>query len=229
MKKITTVLLAVLLLFISVTHAQDEEDAPGIRTIQGKHQAGVRMGGWINQGDTPNKVYTSEDGLSQIETSIKDGNFYIEGFFAYNLLPSTFLEISAGLANRGSVTVFEDNNTDIGNLIVYPMLLNLKFYPIAHTSSRLQPFVNAGGGLYYGRRDVQIIRNYYSYYYDFRGDTETDFNFSFGGGFDWLLSDILAVELNARYMPITFKDQLVGVNKYDGLSITIGIKYLKSK
>ncbi len=52
------------------------------------------------------------------------------------------------------------------------------------------------------------------------------FYYSIGGGIDMPLASSLGLELNAKYMPINFSKSLIATEKYDGLSITIGFKYL---
>jgi outer membrane protein W len=190
-----------------------------------RHQAGVRLGTWINLGDSPPESLRSGDEINALETNISDVNFYFEGYFAYNILPSTYLELSVGIVNRGSVTVQDEFGTNIGNLLLYPFLLQVKYYPFATVRSKIQPYFLAGGGLYYGRQDVQFTTDPF---FDpfFRTDSETDFNYTLGGGIDWLLSDRFGLNLNAKYMPINFSEDLVLINDYGALAITVGVTYL---
>lgn len=204
--------------------AQDtaEETYP---SLNNRHQAGVRLGAWTNLGEDPPESIRSLDELVALETNISGTSFFFEGFFAYNILPATYLELSVGIVNRGSVTVQDQFSTDIGNLLLYPMLLQVKFYPFAKVRSKIQPYVFAGGGLYYGRQDVQFTTD--PFFDPFiQTDSETDFNYTLGGGFDWLLSNTIAINLNAKYMPIGFSEPLILVNDYDALAITVGVTYL---
>ena len=206
-----------------VSGAEEEKKKP---TLGRKHQVGVRLGAWINSGDTPPPLLIDTTYNAQLETSIKDASFYMEGFFAYNIFPQTYLELTFGIVNRGSVTLYEAGDTDVGNLLVYPILLHLKVYPLSSFGTRLQPYVSVGGGIYYGKRDVQITTNYYYYYYNINEDSQTDFNYALGGGFDWLLNNKLALDLNVKYMPISFSKSLVTIKDYEAMTISLGIKYL---
>ncbi|MGH8015312.1 MAG: hypothetical protein ACREBV_03890, partial [Candidatus Zixiibacteriota bacterium] len=91
---------------------------------------------------------------------------------------------------------------------------------------RLQPYVFAGGGMYYGRRSTQVSSS--GYIFTNSTESETDFHYSFGGGFDWPLSRSVSADLNIKYMPITFSKSFVAINDYRGIGITFGIKYLYS-
>jgi len=221
----------VLVILLAAGAFGDSTDTSEELTIRDKHQSGVRIGAWVNKGETtPKTIIDPSDPNIGMNTSINSGNFYLEGFFAYSFTSMALGEISFGLSNRGSVTFYDNINSDIGNLIVYPILAQLKVYPLSKINSKFQPFFTGGGGVYFGRRDVQIIRGtVLNPYYEFQGETQTEFNFAFGGGFDWLLSDRFGIEFSSKYMPISFGEPLVGVKKYDGLSIMVGIKYFKSK
>ncbi len=148
-------------------------------------------------------------------------------------MPQTFVQLSFGMVNRGSVTLYDGTlgTTDVGNLMVYPILLQLKLYPLASVPTRLQPYIGAGGGVYYGRRSIQFTNNlFYQYYpdYSLNQDTQTDFNYTLSGGVDWLFSNNWAMDLNAKYMPVNFSDPLVTIRDYKALTVAVGIKYLYS-
>jgi len=214
---------------VAVTVVRAEEEEKKTPTLSRKHQIGVRLGAWINSGDTPPPLLIDTTYNAQLETSIKDASFYMEGFFAYNILPQTYLELTFGIVNRGSVTLYDDGDTDVGNLLVYPILLHLKLYPLSMFESRLQPYVSVGGGFYYGKRDIQITTNYYNYYYNLNEDSQTDFNYVLGGGFDWLLNDKMALDLNVKYMPINFSKALITIKDYEAITVSFGVKYLYGK
>lgn len=76
--------------------------------------------------------------------------------------------------------------------------------------------------MYYGSRSTQISTTGFLVRLDESG---TDFYYSIGGGIDVPLANSLGLELNAKYMPINFSNSLIAIEKYDGLSITIGLKY----
>lgn len=224
MAKKLLVVLFCLLLPAYLTFAQDA-DGKSYPSLKNRHQAGVRLGAWVNLGEDPPEYDETPDGLTTLETNIGSANFYFEGYFAYNILPATYLELSVGIVNRGSVTVQNQFSTDVGNLLLYPMLLQIKFYPFSMLRSKIQPYVAAGGGLYYGRQDVQFTTDPF---FDpfFQTDSETDFSYTLSGGVDWLLNNSLALNLNAKYMPINFSETLILINDYDALAITVGVTYL---
>lgn len=218
------VLLAVLLIAPVGSLCAQDSDNGQLPSIYTTYHAGIRLGGWINNGETipPLAVDTAADAI--LETDIKDGSFYFEAYAAYAVLPRTYAEISIGVVNRGSVSVFQGPFSDIGNLVLYPVLLQLKHYPLAEVRSKLQPFVAVGGGVYYGRQDVQFTNDVF--FTDYREDSETDFNYTLSGGVDWILNNFLTLELHSRYMPINFSETLVTAHDYQAFSVTVGVKYL---
>ncbi|MDF1544114.1 MAG: hypothetical protein P1R58_03310 [bacterium] len=188
-----------------------------------RNQIGVRLGGWINQGDdipdlinVPNVFY--------FESKVRDGSFYFEGYYAHRLLNQLLAEFSVGVANRGSVTIDEQGVTDYGNLMVYPILVNARIYPFGSIDSRFQPFVSVGGGVYYGRQSIQITNDYY-YDASYRERSATDFDIALAGGFDWLLGSNLGLEFRSGYHPIHFATPLLTAKDYDAVTVTVGIKY----
>jgi hypothetical protein len=136
-------------------------------------------------------------------------------------------EFSLGSVNRGSVSLEAtvSGASDIGNLIIYPILAQLKLYTPKILGSRLYPWVMAGGGLHYGRRSVQFSNSQY-YGPNWQEETETDFNYVVGGGFDWPIAGSVGLDFAVKYMPINMS--LVTIDKYDALAFTIGVKYLYS-
>ncbi|MFQ5452721.1 MAG: OmpW family outer membrane protein [Candidatus Zixiibacteriota bacterium] len=211
----------------NLAFAQENDELQPL-TLSNKHQIGIRLGTWVNSGEKPPLLLVDTIDNTSLATSVKDASFYFEGYFAYSLIPHTYVELSLGLVNRGSVTLQENNNTDIGNLLLYPILLQLKLYPIGSFNSKFQPYVTIGGGLYYGKRNVQFTNNRFSFF-KFNEDTETDFNYTLSGGADWLLNNSLALDFNIKYMPINFSKSLVTISDYDAVAITVGIKYLYAK
>jgi len=186
------------------------------------HQAGIRLGVWANNGESP----PQRDSLGTFETNFKGASFYFEGYFAYRLAPRVMLEFSAGVVNRGSVTFKESKTTNIGSVLVHPILLQVKLYPLALLETRFQPYFVAGGGLYYGRRSVQFTTSGDIYYYGLAEQSGTDFNYTFGGGIDWLASKTIGMEVGVKYMPIEFSRGLQTIRNYDALAFTVGVKYL---
>lgn len=187
-----------------------------------KHQAGIRLGVWANNGESPT------DSVGVFETNFKEACFYFEGYFAYRLVPAAMLELSFGIVNRGSVTFMEAGATNVGNVLVHPILLQLKLYPLASLKAKLQPYFLAGGGLYYGRRSVQFTTSSDVYYYGLAEQSGTDFNYVLGGGIDWPIATTIGLEAAVKYMPIEFSKELQTVRNYDAVAFTVGVKYLYS-
>ena len=192
-------------------------------TFNERHQAGVRIGLWSNLGDEA--VVDSTVGALSWKTDIGNSNFYFEAFAGYRINSLAMAEVSFGFVNRGSVTLFENPYSYVGNLLVYSILLQLKIYPVPTLPGRLHPFLVGGGGLFYGRHDVQFTTDYDFFYY-FNEKSATDFNYVIGGGVDWQLADYLGIDFSVKYMPIGFSKELVTMKDYDALTFAVGIKYL---
>lgn len=185
------------------------------------------MGGWANRGDNPPDSLGMDLGGYYL-TDFGSGNFYLEGFLGYRLNRTLMLEFSLGIVSRGDVTMVEsDGGSSIGTMQIYPILAKLKIYPFAGSTGQFYPYLLAGGGVYYGRHDIQITAGWNAYYRaTFGEDSETDFNYVLGGGIDWPVASVVALDLNAQYLPVKFSGDLIGVRDYSSLTITIGVKYL---
>jgi len=193
----------------------------------GSHQAGVRLGGWANRGGNPPDSFNLTDGRTYF-TDIGQGNFYLEGYLGYRLSRALMLEMSLGIVNRGDVTLVEaDGSSSIGSVQIYPILAKFRVYPFGARIAGFYPYLMAGGGIYYGRHDIQITAGWDAYYRsEFGEDSETDFNYVLGGGLDWPVASVVALELSAQYLPVKFSGDLIGVRDYSSLTITVGVKYL---
>ena len=223
-KNSSPVFLLLIILSLSATGQCDELGL--VERFSKSHQLGARLGAWSNLGDLPPGILTNPNNNAILQTDLSNTNFYFEGFFGYRINEQLMLELSMGISNRGSVTLSQNNSTNVGNVIIYPVLLQMKLYLLSMTDIRIQPYVFGGGGLYYGRRSTQVSSSGYVYLDD--RESETDFHYSFGGGIDWPLSRSLAADLNIKYMPIMFTKTFVAINDYKGIGITLGIKYLYS-
>ena len=192
------------------------------------HQVGFRIGAWANQGDTPADSVGTASSFLYYLTDFTGGNAYLEGFFAYRINPHLAAEFSAGIVSRGDVTLQDDllQQTSFGSMVLYPILLKARFYPLGAAHTRFHPYMFAGGGMYYGKHDVQIIDNYVGLTADLDESSETVFSYVLGAGVDWPLAEVIALDLQAQYMPIDFSKDLVGVKDYSSFTITIGVKYL---
>jgi opacity protein-like surface antigen len=224
------VLALVALLSLPALAIDQEPDK--ITVYQKSHQAGIRLGAWANQGDTPADSVgigsPADPFYFYYLTDFTSGNAYLEGFFAYRISPYFAGEFSAGIVSRGDVTLQDEalQQTSFGSMVIYPLLLKARFYPLGASHTSLHPYLMAGGGLYYGKHDVQIIANPSGLTADLDQSSETVFSYVLGGGIDWPVASVVALELNAQYMPIEFSKNLVGVKDYSSFTITVGVKYL---
>lgn len=224
-------LLCLATFFISAacSVAVDKNTAP-VDLFLTQHQAGFRLGVWSNQGDLPpSEGDITSDGIVTgfFKTSINSASAYVEGYFGYRLNSRLVGELSLGTVNRGSVTLADTTGiydaSDVGNLMIYPILVQLKLYAPKIPNSNLHPFILAGGGIHYGRRNVQFS-NSQNYYANWQEETATDFNYVIGGGFDWPIASSIGLDFTVKYMPINMS--LVVIDKYDALAFTVGVKYL---
>jgi len=223
MKKTLLIFIALLILSgLTAAQVQVSDDYEESTPFDKRHQAGARLGVWLNQGDEP---LGDDSSVVFYKTDIGNSNFYFEGFGAYRLNSRIMFEFTLGFVNRGNVTVFDGVDSYVGNLVVYSMLAHVKFYPLPRLFGRFYPYVTAGGGLYYGRHDVQFTTND-DFFRVFDEKSGTDFNYALGGGVDWPLSSAVGLDLNVKYMPITLSNELVEITKFDALSVSVGVKYL---
>lgn len=193
-------------------------------TFRYQHQLGIRLGAWNNLGDNPPDSSTSDDGNSRFRSKVGNVDFYFEGYYAYRLIPQSLIELSVGIVNRGTISIEEAGRSDVGNLLIYPILVQFKLYPFSPLQSTIQPYLTVGGGLYYGRLSIQFTNDFYGARFSER--SETDFNYALSAGVDYLLASTVGIDFNVKYYPINFSKGLLDVRNYDGMSITIGVKYL---
>jgi outer membrane protein W len=221
-------LVAILLIIALLPPTAMSEGAPKspLQSLRSKNQLGVRLGAWASQGEAPPASGSNSSTGESFHTNINNTNFYFEFYGSLRATDVLRGELSVGTVNRGSVTVQQGPFADVGNLNVFPILIKARIYPLIMTSSRLQPHVAAGGGIYYARRNVQFTNNAF-YYTGLNEDSEVDFNYVLSAGIDYVASSIIAVEAQAAYMPISFSNPLVGVKDYKAVGITIGVKYLR--
>jgi len=219
-----TIILSMILMGLGSVLASEQAETGPLFLRQ--NQGGIRLGVWAGQGDQPPVEGGDDDG--SFTTNIKKNAFYFEAFYAYRLNRRFLLEIAGGTTNRGSVTITSGGDSDIGNLVFYPITVQMRFYPTTSPLLGVYPFVTAGGGIYIGRRTVQFTNS--SYYYSNWGEqSDIDFNYTVGGGLDWPLASSVGLDLAVKYMPVDFSKSLLTVNDYQALTITVGIKYLYLK
>lgn len=230
-RSLTGVLICVaaLLVALSGVSAQtpQEQENPAHDSFLKSHQAGVRLGGWSNQGALPLDSVPDIQG-GYYRNDIAAGSFYLEGFLGYRLNRFLMLEFSLGLVSRGDVYLVEGTGgSSIGTLQLYPILAKLKVYPFPRAVAGIYPYVVGGGGFYYGRHDIQFVTGIDAYYRaEFGQTSQTDFNYVVGGGADWPVASVVAIDLNAQYMAVKFSENLIGVRDYSSFTVTVGVKYL---
>ncbi len=203
------------------------DDLTTVEHYYNKHQLGVRLGGWANLGDSPIDSVGVDENAFYI-ADIADANFYLEAYAGYRFGRALIGEFSVGIVSRGDLT-FRDTfsrETFFGSLLVYPILAKAKIFPMGGISGKLHPYLMVGGGAYYARHDVQIVTSSGYVYRDFQEASKTKFSYVVGGGFDWPLASMLALDFNAQYMPIDFSEQFISIQDYSSVTITAGIKYL---
>ena len=94
------------------------------------HQLGARMGVWANMGDIPPSLLVDQNNNATLASKITNSNFYFEAYFAYRISPLIMMELSFGLSNRGSVTLPVSGTPNIGNPILYPLLVPAQYNPL---------------------------------------------------------------------------------------------------
>jgi opacity protein-like surface antigen len=217
----TPFVVGCILVLIAASLYAQEKPVPERTGFAWRHQAGVRLGVWSNMGDLPPQ--SELDSSYQYSADIKDASFYFEGYFGFRISPRFMIEASLGIVNRGDVIIQDQyDNQYIGSLTLYPIQLRAKFYPLGATSSKVYPYLMGGLGAYHGRHDIQFTTDPYV----ISGNSKTSFSYALGGGFDYPVSDLVGIDFNVTYMPITFSEELFGVKDYQALTFTVGVKYL---
>ena len=203
-KPLVALTLALAVVFPTIANAQyvDASPEPETKSTTDKfsesHQAGVRLGGWGNLGDKPADTVFGEDQFNAIP-DLNSANFYLEGFLGIRVNPFVVIEGSLGIVSRGDVTAYYPPTGDefFGSLVVYPILLKAKLYPMGRTNSSIHPYVLAGGGIYYTKYSIQFTRGYTSSLF-IDEPSKTSFDFVFGAGFDYPLASVIGLDFNAQ-------------------------------
>jgi outer membrane protein W len=197
-----------------------------------QHQVGVRLGGWTNLGDNPpdsgDITVNGTDIDGHFFTNLNSTAFFIELYYGHRWNRYLMLELAGGTANRGSVTITDSADSDIGNLVLYPITVQLRTYPFTTLTQSFYPYVSAGMALHIGRRKVQFTSAGY-YFSNWEDETSFDLNWVVSGGIDWPLARQIGLDLNVKYMPVNFSSSLLTKNDYSAIAVTIGVKYLYSQ
>jgi hypothetical protein len=188
-----------------------------------RHQLGVRLGVWSNRGDVPPAIFEDSANAVSIKTDIGSANVYFEGVGSYRLFSHGMLECSFGFVNRGDVTMVQQGREYIGSLVLYPVLVSFKYYFPLAIGHKAYPYVQLGGGLLYGRHSVQFTNDAF---FASNSASGTDVNYMAGIGFDWTVANSVALEVNARYMPIEYSKGLILAKDHSAFTIMFGVKYL---
>jgi hypothetical protein len=217
--------LTVLLLTISASIGGAQENQPTDKLIEGQYSmVGLRLGFWADMG---------KDDLTpdvSVDADLPDAGFYTEFFIDYRLLKPLMLEISAGIASRGDIVIRESDDRYIGTINLYPLLLQLKLMPLVGHWRTIQPFVLGGGGVVWGRQNIEFISSADPYFNpDITTRTEADFVGVVGGGFEIALSEQLGMNITSKYHPVEFGSSIGGVRDFTGLSFSIGVAYFLHK
>lgn len=212
--------------YIDPNEGHESARSGGYNSFSEAHQAGVRIGGWGNLGDDPADTVILSDELNSI-TDIGSASFYMEGFMGWRVSRMVMIEASLGIVSRGDISGVEVNTSEevFGSLIVYPILLKAKLYPLGGSNIRLHPYFLAGGGIYYTNYDIQFTTAFASpLLYD--SPSKTSIDYVLGAGFDYPLASVIGLDFNVQYMPIDYSSELFGLSDFSSFTATLGIKYL---
>lgn len=210
--RIAVLTLLFLLSLCAASSAQEKAD------FYNRQQVGIRLGGWLNQGGLP------VDTFPNLKIDVGNNSFYAELYGAWRVFNRGYLEVSLGFANRGEVSVSDSDGAQyVGNLVMYPILVQMKYYLPGFRRASFKPYFEGGGGLYLGRHSIQFAD---IYYIDIQEPSRTKFSYVIGGGFDWPLSQSISLDFNSRYFPFEFSEELFTVNDFSAVTVTVGLKYL---
>ncbi|SYZ73952.1 hypothetical protein TRIP_C60222 [Candidatus Zixiibacteriota bacterium] len=182
-----------------------------------KHFAGVRIGAWTSTGGSS----ALNDSLQYSKSSI-----YAEFFYAHRFVPALAGELSIGIFSRGDFHYLVQQDVLLGTVNLYPIMLSAKIYPLAGLSgSKIYPYIQAGGCLFFGRRTAT---DYY-YGYDFVDQSDTKITYVVGGGIDFQVADQIGLTSNVKYIPVKFGSPLAGIKDYSGWQVSFGVGYIFGK
>jgi hypothetical protein len=183
----------------------------------GKHFAGARFGVWT-ASENNTIYYAGGDSLA-----VSGSSAYGEFFYAHRISRPIAIELSLGILSRGDYRYYTSSEVLLGSVILYPILLTAKIYPLfGMANARIFPYLQAGGGVIYGKQDA------IDYYYGvaFTNESETKLAYTLGAGIDWPVADQIGLCINFKYIPAEFKNDLAGVKDYSGWQLSFGVGYI---
>jgi hypothetical protein len=222
-KKIIFLILTVILFTAgSATVIAEETNTPDKLQDARYSMLGIRLGVWIDNNQTVKNDSISAD--------FPDASFYTEFFYDYRLTRILMAELSLGVVSRGDATFNISDDSYIGTINLYSILVQLKFSPLSGRTRSLHPFLVGGGGLVFGKHntDVTLVTGS-AWRPELVEDNETAFLGVFGGGVDIAISEQLGLTAVAKYYPIDFGDTLAEISDYSGLAISFGVAYYLHK
>lgn len=179
---------------------------------------GGRLGVWTNTG-------ADDAGLDSVALDFSSSSVYGEFFYAYRLARPIAIELSLGLYSRGEVKYIRVNDTYIGSVNLYPLLIGAKIYPLsAITKGSFHLNVQPGVGLVYGKQDV--ISYGYTGYALLSEQSRAKFIYFLGVGADWALSYQIGLTASFKYMPVEFGKPLAELDDYSGWTLAFGVGYI---
>jgi hypothetical protein len=201
------------------------EKAPADKLLAGNYSMiGLRLGLWADESNEK-----PVDNIT-IDADLPATSFFTEFFYDFRLMRMVMLELSMGIASRGDAVVREADDKYIGSINLYPLLAQLKISPLSGRSRTVCPFILGGGGVVWGRQNIDYITSADPFYNPDRvNNTETVFIGVVGGGVDFAISEQIGLNFSAKYLPISFKGSLAGVKEYTGISFAVGVAYYLHK
>ena len=179
---------------------------------------GGRLGVWTNTG-------ADDAGLDSVSLDFSSSSVYGEFFYAYRLARPLAIELSLGLYSRGEVKYIRVNDTYIGSVNLYPLLVGAKLYPLSTiTKGSFHLNVQPGVGLVYGKQDV--ISYGYTGYALLSEQSRAKFIYFLGVGADWALSYQIGLTASFKYMPVEFGKPLAELDDYSGWTLAFGVGYI---
>jgi len=217
-------LVSALVIVLIAVPAAALEKAPADKLLAGNYSMiGLRLGLWADESnEKPNDT--------TIDADFPSTSFFTEFFYDFRLMRMVMVELSMGIASRGDAVIRKADDKYIGSINLYPLLAQLKISPLSGRSRTVCPYILGGGGVVWGRQNIDYITSADPYYNPGRvNNTETAFIGVVGGGVDFALSEQIGLNFSAKYLPISFRGSLAGVKEYTGISFAVGVAYYLHK